>query len=99
MQEREDSEEKHNRAMAALREAVRHKHNAVARMLLRAGLGPAPPGAFAIEEVGDSSQWTLAPDSESDLQSSECSFLQLHLTGAGKGTYHSLQNHYTHVHH
>mmetsp|Transcript_45582 Transcript_45582/g.108428 ORF Transcript_45582/g.108428 Transcript_45582/m.108428 type:complete len:1173 (-) Transcript_45582:72-3590(-) len=45
------SERQHQVATSALQEALRHKHNAVARMLLRAGLGPAARGTFAVERA------------------------------------------------
>jgi len=44
---------------AALREALRHRHNSSARALLRAGFGPAPRGAFALEQLPDESSFTL----------------------------------------
>mmetsp|Transcript_42904 Transcript_42904/g.100712 ORF Transcript_42904/g.100712 Transcript_42904/m.100712 type:complete len:1205 (-) Transcript_42904:65-3679(-) len=40
-------------ASGALAQALRNKHNAIARMLLRAGLGSAPKGTFAVEEVSE----------------------------------------------
>lgn len=43
----------------ALTEALRHQHNSTARALLRAGFGPAPAGAFALEDLPDQSKYTL----------------------------------------
>jgi hypothetical protein len=48
---------------AALREAVRYKHNSAARALLRAGFGSAPCGTFALEKVTNTGTCSLnAPE-------------------------------------